>query len=72
MYALAGCGSLYRGCARVFRPEPRNRPVVALSNNDGCVIARAQEIKALGIKMGVPAFQIKNEVKKAQYSCACK
>jgi DNA polymerase V len=58
MFALADCNNFYASCERVFNPALRNRPVVVLSNNDGCVIARSSEAKQLGIRMGVPAFQI--------------
>ena len=58
MIALVDCNNFYVSCERVFDPKLRNRPVVVLSNNDGCVIARSEEAKALGIKMGVPYFQI--------------
>ncbi|EMX0943027.1 translesion error-prone DNA polymerase V subunit UmuC, partial [Escherichia coli] len=54
----------YASCEKVFRPDLRNKPVVELSNNDGCVIARSKEAKLLGIKMGVPWFQLK----KAEFS----
>lgn len=53
MFALADVNSFYASCEKVFRPDLRNRPVVVLSNNDGCVIARSAEAKRLGIKMGV-------------------
>ncbi|EHD9821130.1 Y-family DNA polymerase [Salmonella enterica] len=59
MYALADVNSFYANCEKVFRPDLRNKPVVVLSNNDGCVIARSPEAKRLGIKMGVPWFQLK-------------
>lgn len=59
MFALADVNSFYASCEKVFRPDLRNRPVVVLSNNDGCVIARSAETKRLGIKMGVPWFQLK-------------
>lgn len=59
MYALADVNSFYASCEKVFRPDLRNKPVVVLSNNDGCVIARSPEAKRLGIKMGVPWFQMK-------------
>jgi DNA polymerase V len=58
MIALVDCNNFYVSCERVFDPRLRKRPVVVLSNNDGCVIARSEEAKALGIKMGVPFFQI--------------
>lgn len=59
MYALADANNFFVSCERVFNPNLRGKPVVVLSNNDGCVIARSNEAKALGIKMGVPFFQIK-------------
>lgn len=62
MYALCDCNNFFVSCERVFRPDLRNRPVVVLSGNDGCVVARSNEVKQLGIKMGVPFYQIKNEV----------
>ena len=58
--ALVDCDSFYASCERVFRPDLKNRPIVVLSNNDGCVIARSSEAKAMGIKMGVPWFKIKD------------
>jgi DNA polymerase V len=58
MFALVDCNNFYVSCERVFNPALNGKPVVVLSNNDGCVIARSNEAKALGIKMGVPAFQI--------------
>lgn len=64
MFALVDCNNFYASCERVFRPDLRNVPIVVLSNNDGCVIARSNESKKLGIKMGVPAYQIKEEVRK--------
>lgn len=59
MFALADVNSFYASCEKVFRPDLRNRPVVVLSNNDGYVIARSAEAKRLGIKMGLPWFQLK-------------
>ncbi|WP_058912038.1 Y-family DNA polymerase [Entomohabitans teleogrylli] len=59
MFALADVNSFYASCEKVFRPDLRDKPVVVLSNNDGCVIARSKEAKGLGIKMGVPWFQLK-------------
>lgn len=58
-FALIDCNNFYVSCERVFNPKLFNRPVVVLSNNDGCVIARSGEAKMLGIEMGVPAFQCK-------------
>ena len=57
MYALVDCNNFYVSCERVFNPVLENKPVVVLSNNDGCVIARSNEAKALDIPMGAPAFQ---------------
>ena len=59
MFALDDVNSFYASCEKVFRPDLRNRPVVVLSNNDGCVITRSAEAKRLGIKMGVPWCQLK-------------
>lgn len=63
MYALVDCNNFFASCERVFRPDLKNRPVVVLSNNDGCVIARSQESKALGIKMGAPMFKVSEMLK---------
>lgn len=60
MFALADVNSFYASCEKVFRPDLRDKPVVVLSNNDGCVIARSREAKRLGIKMGMPWFQLKS------------
>ncbi len=60
MYALVDGNNFYVSCERVFRPSLNGRPVVVLSNNDGCAIARSNEAKALGIKMGAPWFQIRH------------
>ena len=64
MYALVDCNNFYASCERVFKPHLGSKPVVVLSNNDGCVIARSNESKQLGIKMGEPAFKIKNIIEK--------
>jgi DNA polymerase V len=61
MFGLADVNSFYASCESLFRPDLRGKPVVVLSNNDGCVIARSAGAKALGIKMGAPWFQIKNQ-----------
>lgn len=58
-FALIDCNNFYASCERLFRPDLRENPIVVLSNNDGCVIARSNEAKALGIKMGEPFFKIK-------------
>lgn len=62
MFGLVDCNNFYASCERVFNPSLNGKAVVVLSNNDGCVIARSNEAKALGIKMGVPAYQIKDLV----------
>ncbi len=59
VFALIDCNSFYCSCERVFRPDLNNKPVIVLSNNDGCAIARTSEAKELGIEMGAPYFQIK-------------
>jgi len=59
MFGLADVNSFYASCEALFRPDLRGKPVVVLSNNDGCVIARSKAARALGIKMGVPWFQLK-------------
>lgn len=64
VFALVDGNSFYASCEKAFRPDLYSRPVVVLSNNDGCVVARSAEVKALGIAMGVPLFQIRNEVHK--------
>src|SRR4051794_12631941 len=53
-FALVDCNNFYASCERVFQPQLRGKPVVVLSNNDGCVITRSNEAKALGIEMGAP------------------
>ena len=64
MFALADCNNFFVSCERVFRPDLQGRPVIVLSNNDGCAVARSNEAKALGIKMGDPFFKIKDIVTK--------
>jgi len=59
MFALVDCNNFYASCERIFQPQLEGKPVVILSNNDGCVIARSNEAKALGIPMGAPAFKYK-------------
>jgi DNA polymerase V len=60
IFALVDCNNFYVSCERVFNPRLRARPVVVLSNNDGCVVARSNQAKALGIGMGVPAFKVRD------------
>lgn len=62
-YGLCDCNNFYASCERVFNPSLVGRPVVVLSNNDGCVIARSNEAKKLGIKMGDPYFQLRDLIK---------
>ncbi len=64
MIGLVDCNNFYASCERVFNPKLKHRPVVVLSNNDGCVIARSAESKEIGISMGVPFFEVKNIIKK--------
>ena len=61
-FALVDCNNFYASCERLFQPRLRGRPVVVLSNNDGCVIARSNEAKALGVGMGAPMFKIRKLV----------
>jgi DNA polymerase V len=63
IFALADCNNFYASCERVFAPQLENRPVVVLSNNDGCIIARSSEAKELGIPMGAPLFKNKDFLK---------
>lgn len=62
MIALADCNNFYCSCERVFRPDLVGKPVVVLSNNDGCIIARSEEAKSLGYKMGDPFYQMKEKL----------
>jgi DNA polymerase V len=64
MFALVDANSFYASCERVFRPDLANKPVVVLSNNDGCVIARSKLAKEIGIEMGAPYFQIREQVER--------
>ena len=64
MIALADCNNFYASCERVFNPTLKNKPVVVLSNNDGCIIARSNESKQLGIKMGEPVFKAREIIEK--------
>ena len=59
-YGLVDCNNFFVSCERLFNPELEGKPVVVLSNNDGCAISRSNEAKALGIPMGCPAFKIKD------------
>src|SRR6476660_10265944 len=64
MWAIVDCNSFYCSCERVFRPDLENRPVVVLSNNDGCIISRSDEAKNLGVKMASPYFIAKPLIEK--------
>jgi len=64
LYALIDCNNFYASCERVFRPDLEGRPVAVLSNNDGCIVARSAEVKAIGIPMGVPYFKVRDLLKR--------
>ncbi|KNC11600.1 DNA polymerase V subunit UmuC [Pantoea sp. RIT-PI-b] len=64
MFALVDVNSFYASCETVFRPDLRGKPVLVLSNNDGCVIARSAEVKALKIPMGAPYFKLKDDIRR--------
>ena len=63
MYALVDCNNFYASCERVFQPHLNGKPIVILSNNDGCIISRSDEAKVLGIPMGAPEFKVRQELK---------
>jgi DNA polymerase V len=62
IFALVDCNNFYASCEKLFRPDLKDTPIVVLSNNDGCVVARSREAKSLGIKMGVPIFKIQADI----------
>jgi len=64
VFALVDCNNFYASCEKLFDPKLKGKPVVVLSNNDGCVVARSAEVKALGIPMGVPWFQIREQARR--------
>ena len=64
IYGLADCNNFFVSCERVFRPALEGRPAVVLSSNDGCIVARSDEAKALGVKMAQPAFQAKDLIER--------
>ena len=71
LWALVDCNNFYASCEKLFRPDLADRPVVVLSNNDGCIVARSAEAKALGIPMGAPEFKLRSrlqELKVAVFS----
>nr|WP_306763646.1 translesion error-prone DNA polymerase V subunit UmuC [Oceanimonas pelagia] len=65
MFALVDCNNFYVSCERLFRPDLAGRPIVVLSNNDGCVVSRSAEAKALGVPMGAPWFRVKAQFERA-------
>ncbi len=69
MFALVDCNNFYVSCERVFRPDLDNRPVVVLSNNDGCIIARSDEAKQLGLKLAEPVFYKKKFIEENHVKC---
>ncbi|QUX96106.1 DNA polymerase V subunit UmuC [Marinomonas sp. CT5] len=69
VFALVDCNNFYASCERVFRPDLKHKPIVVLSNNDGCIIARSKEVKALGVKMGGPFFTLRDEI--ARHGIVC-
>ena len=64
MIALVDCNNFYVSCERLFNPSLATKPVVVLSNNDGCVIARSEEAKIIGIEMGAPVFTMEDFLKR--------
>ncbi len=66
MYGIIDCDNCYVSCERVFRPDLKDKPVVVLSNNDGCVVARSNEAKAMGIKAGTPYYQLNEQFPNAK------
>lgn len=64
MYVLFDCNNFFASCEQIFRPDWRQRPLVVLSNNDGCIVARSAEAKALGIRMGEPYFKIADLIRR--------
>ena len=64
MIGHCDCNNFFVSCERTFRPDLNGKPVVVLSNNDGCIVARSNEAKALGIKMGTPLYQVRNLVER--------
>ena len=67
MIALIDCNNFYVSCERIFNPDLKGKPVIVLSNNDGCVISRSEEAKKIGIQMGVPMFKIKDLIEQCKY-----
>lgn len=63
-FALVDCNNFYASCEKLFRPDLKHVPVVCLSNNDGCIVSRSAEAKALGFKMATPYFQVKDKIRR--------
>jgi DNA polymerase V len=72
MFAHIDCNNFYVSCERVFNPSLNGKPVIVLSNNDGCAISRSNEAKALGIPMGAPAFKYKEIIEENNVHFFCK
>ncbi|MEP0548071.1 MAG: hypothetical protein ABJF88_14140, partial [Rhodothermales bacterium] len=62
MFCLVDCSNFYVACERLFRPDLAGVPVAVLSNNDGCVVARSEEVKAMGVTMGAPFFKVRERL----------
>lgn len=69
VYMLVDCNNFFASCETIFRPDLEGRPILVLSNNDGCVVARSAESKALGIPMGIPVFKIRDIIRKHKIVC---
>ncbi len=69
MIALVDCNNFFASCERLFRPDLKNAPVVVLSSNDGCVVARSQEVRELGIPMGAPYFKVRDVLEQHNVTC---
>lgn len=69
MYALVDCNNFFVSCERIFRPDLEGKPVLVMSGNDGCVIARSNEVKALGIGMGTPLFKVRDIIEREHITC---
>lgn len=69
MIALVDCNNFFASCERLFRPDLKNKPVLVLSNNDGCIVARSDEVKELGIPMAVPYFKVRDIVSRNNVQC---
>jgi DNA polymerase V len=72
MIAIADCNSFYASCEKLFRPDLIGKPVVVLSNNDGCIVSRTDEAKKLGINMSLPYFQCKDIMLQPGFNTFCR